>query len=108
MEPIFEAVLAGEADVDRLLRRDPAVARTRAARDHLIDRIPHWLYAGDTSLHLAAAGLWPRIARALLASGADPNAQNRRGATPQVRECRRGLALAHVSHRHHEDVQGWQ
>ena len=87
MEPIFEAVLEGEAKVARLLRGDPAVARTRASRDRLIETIPHWLYAGDTSLHLAAAGLWPGIARALLASGADPKAGNRRGATPLHYAC---------------------
>ena len=57
MEPIFEAVLKGEREVARLLRNDPAVARTRAAQDHLVEAIPHWVYGGDTSLHLAAAEL---------------------------------------------------
>ena len=69
MEPIFEAVLKGEREVTRLLRKDPAVARTRAAGDHLVEAIPHWVYGGDTSLHLAAAGLWTGVARALLESG---------------------------------------
>jgi ankyrin repeat protein len=87
MEPIFEAVLKGEGDVVRLLRDDPGVVRTRAARDHLVKTIPHWLYAGDTGLHLAAAGLRMGPARVLLGSGADPNAQNRRGATPLHYAC---------------------
>ena len=87
MEPIFEAVLKGEREVTRLLRKDPAVARTRAARDHLVEAIPHWVYGGDTSLHLAAAGLWTGVARALLESGAGPNAANRRGATPLHYAC---------------------
>jgi len=87
MEPIFEAVLKGEREVARLLRDDPDVVRTRAARDHLVKTIPHWVYAGDTSLHLAAAGLWMPVARLLLESGADPNAQNRRGATPLHYAC---------------------
>src|SRR5262249_49968986 len=34
----------------------------------------HWMYAGDTALHLAAAGYRVEIARLLLAAGADPNA----------------------------------
>ena len=87
MEPIFEAVLKGEKEIARLLRDDPAIAQTRASRDSLIETIPHWLYTGDTSLHLAAAGLRPGVASVLLESGADPNAQNRRGATPLHYAC---------------------
>ena len=87
MEPVFEAVLAGAREVARLRRDDPRAARAPAWRDHLVETIPHWLYVGDTGLHLAAAGLWPEAARALLASGADPNAENRRGATPLHYAC---------------------
>ena len=82
MEPIFEAVLKGESAVARLLRDDPDAVRIRAPRDHLVETVPHWLYVDDTSLHLATAGLWMPVARILLPSGADPNARNRRGATP--------------------------
>ena len=41
----------------------------------------HWIYAGDTALHLAAAGYRVEIVRLLLAAGADPNAaaNHRRG-----------------------------
>jgi ankyrin repeat protein len=87
VEPIFEAVLKGEREVSRLLRGDPSLARARASEDSLIDSIPHWLYAGDTSLHLAAAGLVSGVVRVLLRSGADPNAQNRRSATPLHYAC---------------------
>lgn len=45
--------------------------------------VAHWLYAGDTALHLAAAGYRVEIAQLLLASGADPNfAQNHRVSGP--------------------------
>jgi ankyrin repeat protein len=37
--------------------------------------ILHWIYVGDTALHLAAAGYRVEIARFLLAAGADPNAR---------------------------------
>jgi len=41
----------------------------------------HWIYAGDTALHVAAAAYCVGIARLLLAEGADPNASknHRRG-----------------------------
>jgi ankyrin repeat protein len=44
-------------------------------------RIFHWIYAGDTALHLAAAGYRTEVVRLLLAAGADPNAafNHRRG-----------------------------
>lgn len=55
MEPIFKAVLAGEAAVRRILRDDPASVSVRATRERLVTSIPHQLYSGDTGLHLAAA-----------------------------------------------------
>jgi hypothetical protein len=46
-------------------------------------KILHWIYAGDTPLHLAAAGHRVEIARRLLSAGADPNAiQNHRRSGP--------------------------
>jgi len=87
LEPIFQAVLEGEKAVARLLRDDPSLLQTRAARDFLVKTVPHWLYVGDTPLHLAAAGLWKELADLLLERGADPNAQNRRGATPLHYAC---------------------
>jgi len=87
MQRIFEAVLKGEAAVVRLLRDDPTATQTRASRDRLVKAIPHWLYVGDTGLHLAAAGLRAGVARILLESGADPNVENRRGGTPLHYAC---------------------
>jgi ankyrin repeat protein len=87
MEPIFEAVLKGESEVVRLLRDRPAAIGARMSRDLLVRAIPHALYEGDTSLHLAAAGLQTAVAALLLERGADPNAENRRGATPLHYAC---------------------
>src|SRR5262245_25988904 len=87
MDAIFQAVLRGRQDVVRVLRSTPGAALTRASRDLLVHAIPHWIYAGDTSLHLAAAALRTDVADLLIASGADPNAVNRRGATPLHYAC---------------------
>jgi ankyrin repeat protein len=75
VEPIFEAVLANDPS-----RITPAGAAQRMDRDLLVTGL-HWLYQGDTPLHLAAAGLRYDAARALLAAGTPVNAVNRRGAT---------------------------
>ena len=81
MEPIFEAVLQNSRALSSLLTESPQLAQVRAVKDYLVQSIPHWLYVGDTPLHLAAAGLRTDAARLLLESAADVNAQNRRGAT---------------------------
>jgi ankyrin repeat protein len=74
VEPIFDAVLANDPS-----RITPAAAAQRMDEDVLITDV-HWLYRGDTPLHLAAAGLRYDAARALLAAGTPVNAVNRRGA----------------------------
>src|ERR1051325_731112 len=60
-------------------RIPPAAAAQRMEEDLLVPDV-HWLYRGDTPLHLAAAGLRYDAARVLLAAGAPVNAVNRRGA----------------------------
>jgi ankyrin repeat protein len=74
----------------RLIDAAPALARasaqegaTRAsAKAHFLDAIGHYLYAGDTALHIAATAYRAEIARKLIAQGADVGARNRRGAQP--------------------------
>jgi ankyrin repeat protein len=44
--------------------------------------IAHYLYAGDTPLHMAAAAFRRQVAALLVAHGADCRARNRRGAEP--------------------------
>jgi len=56
-------------------------SRARAKPFYLAP-IEHYVYAGDTALHIAAAGYRTRIVRELITLGADPHARNRRGATP--------------------------
>ncbi len=87
LDAIFEAVLRSADEVERVLRDAPMTARSRMAEDHLVDAIPHWLYVGDTALHLAAAAVHVDAARLLLRAGADPCAANRRGATPLHYAC---------------------
>ena len=61
--------------VRKLLKTDRELAVERVQKAVLYQSgIFHWLYVGDTALHLAAAGYRETIVRALLAAGADPNA----------------------------------
>src|SRR5512136_2719984 len=79
-----------ETGAARLLHQSPALARQsiatgatrQRAADFFFDEIKHYLYAGDTLLHAAAAGYRNNIARILLQQGADVSARNRRGAEP--------------------------
>ena len=87
MDPIFEAILGSDKAVAQLLRRSPDLSQARVGQDHLVETIPHWLYVGDTPLHLAAAALRTGAARLLFESGANVNAENRRGATPLHYAC---------------------
>jgi len=83
LTPLVEllAAIVGDEDMAvRVVRATPEIARARVADERLVEEVPHQLYAGDTALHLAAAALQSRAVGALLDAGADPNAENRRGA----------------------------
>ena len=47
-----------------------------------LNAIGHYIYTGDTALHIAAAAYATNIVRRLIAAGADVGARNRRGAEP--------------------------
>jgi hypothetical protein len=88
---LMQAIAAAdEPAVAELLAADPALARaalregaTRAAASaNFLGEVGHHVYAGDTALHVAAAGHRPGLARKLITLGADVSANNRRGATP--------------------------
>ncbi len=81
MKPIFEAVMESDRAVLKLLSKSRELSQARADEDHLVESIPHWVYAGDTPLHLASAALRIGTAKLLLEHGADVQTQNRRGAT---------------------------
>lgn len=68
--------------LDAMLAAHPDLAALRIAEEGFVDAIVHQLYAGDTLLHVAAAGFRFRTAERLLAMGADVHARNRRGAQP--------------------------
>ena len=94
-EPVFRAfvrlVVAGDIEaVSKRLAEAPYLA-TVAARDgatrggaagFFFADISHYLYEGDTPLHMAAAAFQRPIAALLVARGADCRAVNRRGAQP--------------------------
>ena len=58
MEPLLKAILDDDrSKAEELLKNDPALATGVVSEPRLYESgIFHWLYAGDTSLHLAAAG----------------------------------------------------
>jgi ankyrin repeat protein len=62
----------------------PAIegATREEAAAFFFDDIAHYLYAGDTALHVAAAAFSRPMAELLVAHGADCRARNRRGAEP--------------------------
>src|SRR5437667_4197443 len=85
MEAILTAILDDDQRrVKRLLKADPRLATGLIDKARLYEsKIVHWIYAGDTALHLAAAGHRCELVRLLLAAGADPNStKNRRQSGP--------------------------
>ena len=59
-----------------------AGATRQDAATFFFAEIAHYLYEGDTALHMAAAAFRRPVAQLLVAHGADWRARNRRGAQP--------------------------
>jgi len=76
MNTLLAAILADDRpQVAVLLKAEASLATRLIDKAKLYDaQIFHWMYVGDTALHLAAAGYRVEIVRRLLAAGADPNA----------------------------------
>lgn len=77
-------------DVSRCLAASPSFATASSdvgatrqnASTFFFSEIAHYLYAGDTALHMAAAAFRRPVAELLVAHGADCRAKNRRRAEP--------------------------
>jgi Ankyrin repeats (3 copies) len=87
----FRAIAARDVElVSGMLAAQPRVAlaaiRVAASRQdaeaYFLDDIRHYVYAGDTGLHVAAAAHQRAIAETCIARGAQARARNRRGAEP--------------------------
>jgi len=80
------AAIVGDdvSTVKQLLNSESSLATWLFETPRLYDSgIFHWIYVGDTFLHLAAAGYRVEIVRLLIKSGADPNAaKNHRKSNP--------------------------
>jgi len=92
----MDALLAAIINDDRprakqLLKAEAELARGLIDKPRLVEsKIFHWIYVGDTALHLAAAGYRVELVQLLLATGADPNATtNHRRSGPGQTSMRR-------------------
>jgi len=88
---LVRLIVAGDAGaVSRLLADDPALAtiaspagaERQRPSEYFFAGIAHYLYRGDTALHMAAAAFQRPIAELLMRNGASCHAKNRRGAQP--------------------------
>ena len=88
---LVRAIAAGDKmAVSKMLAKSPGLARELAlvgatrqvSKAHYLHEIEHYVYAGDTALHIAAAAHQEDLVRDLIVLGADVRARNRRGAEP--------------------------
>ena len=101
---LARAISAGNsAGATQLLAQTPALALVRVEQGatrlgpggYFLDDIRHYVYAGDTALHIAAASYQVVVAQELIDLGADVHAKNRRGAQPLHYAADGGPGAAH-------------
>jgi ankyrin repeat protein len=89
--PLFRAIAAGDDSAAlRMLDANPRLALERSIAGatrggpgpFFLREIGHYVYAGATALHIAAASYRAQLVRALVARAADPRARDRRGSEP--------------------------
>jgi ankyrin repeat protein len=88
---LFRSIASGNAAASfRLLKTSPGLAveaipagaRRGGSTSYFLDAIAHYVYAGDTALHITAAAYQADMARELVDLGANPRARNRLGSEP--------------------------
>ncbi|HEV2688830.1 MAG TPA: ankyrin repeat domain-containing protein [Bryobacteraceae bacterium] len=88
---LMRGIVVGDAAVvAQSLAASPALASfslrqgatRQSTQDYFFYEIAHYMFAGDTPLHAAAAAHRKAIVSELLSMGADVRARNRRGAQP--------------------------
>ncbi len=88
---LARTIVAGDtATVTRLLVRSPTLATAHLAHgatrenptSYFFEEILHYVYGGDTALHVAAASYRLDVAQELVHRGAEVGTKNRRGAEP--------------------------
>ena len=74
MEQLLQGIIKDDRSaVEALFKSNGGLAIQEVDEARLYDaKVFHWIYAGDTALHLAAAGYRDAIAQMLLNSGARP------------------------------------
>jgi len=85
MEDLLAAIIDDDRPrVEALLKRDHRLVKHLVTKPRMYQlKLFHWLYAGDTALHLAAAGHRVEITKLLLSAGSEPNAaSNHRASNP--------------------------
>ena len=91
LRALLNAIAVGDfTGVNRLLETSPDLAgeaytggaTTRDASANFLTAIRHYVYDGDTALHIAAAAHRPEVVVQLIGLGSDVEARNRRGAGP--------------------------
>ena len=88
---LIRAIAANDgATVAQLVQQSPGLAHAQLehgatrlnAAEYYLDEVEHYVYAGDTALHVAAAAYRAEMAGELIRRGAAVGAANRRGAQP--------------------------